>query len=107
MAAELVFAFRSGRAKRGIEFRYRNLVAAGHSVRDAETALSACRTRFIGRACRGDGAMFQVSILEVSMSLRERLNDPGLFREQASVGGAWVDADAGATPSAASLEAIN
>jgi succinate-semialdehyde dehydrogenase/glutarate-semialdehyde dehydrogenase len=31
------------------------------------------------------------------MSLRERLKDSGLFREHAFVGGAWVDAAAGAT----------
>ena len=31
------------------------------------------------------------------MSLRERLKDSSLFREQAFVGGAWVDAAAGAT----------
>ena len=31
------------------------------------------------------------------MSLRERLKDPALFREQAFVGGSWVDAAAGAT----------
>jgi succinate-semialdehyde dehydrogenase/glutarate-semialdehyde dehydrogenase len=41
--------------------------------------------------------MLDTSIREVSMSLRERLKDSGLFREQAFVGGAWVDAAAGAT----------
>jgi succinate-semialdehyde dehydrogenase/glutarate-semialdehyde dehydrogenase len=39
--------------------------------------------------------MLKASIREVSMSLRERLKDSGLLREQAFVGGAWVDADAG------------
>src|SRR5712691_2385467 len=45
----------------------------------------------------GGAAMIGISIREVSMSLRERLKDSGLFREQAFVGGSWIDAAAGAT----------
>jgi len=41
--------------------------------------------------------MLEASIWEVSMSPRERLKDSSLFREQAFIGGAWVDAAAGAT----------
>ena len=41
--------------------------------------------------------MLEALIRKVSMPLRERLSDSGLFREQAFVGGAWVDAAAGAT----------
>src|SRR5258708_5244155 len=41
--------------------------------------------------------MLQVSFSEVSMSPSERLKDPRLFRQQAFVAGAWVDADGGDT----------
>ncbi len=39
--------------------------------------------------------MLKASSREVSVQLSERLKDPYLFREQAFVAGAWVDADEG------------
>jgi histidine ammonia-lyase len=37
--------------------------------------------------------MLKASSREVSVQLSERLKDPYLFRQQAFVAGAWVDAD--------------
>ena len=59
-----------------------------------ETAFSAPRAAFIRQSLLGEDAVLQASFSEVA---KRALKDPRLFRPQAFLTGAWVDADGCAT----------